>query len=45
MTNVEGTVSKTLPANKLFEANKVYDITANLTPRDYSDRKYYMWDA
>lgn len=45
VTNVEGTVSKTLPANKLFEANKVYDITANLTPRDYSDRKYYMWDA
>lgn len=45
VTNVEGAITKILPVNKLFEANKVYDVTADLTPRDYSDRKYYMWDA
>lgn len=45
VTFVEGFITKTLPAGKLFEANKVYDVTANLTPKDYSDRKYYMWDA
>jgi len=45
VTNVEGTITKTLPVNKNFEANKVYDVTANLTPKDYSDSKYYQWDA
>ena len=44
-TGVEGAITKTLPTGKLFEANKVYDVTANLTPTDYSDKKYYMWDA
>lgn len=47
-TEVEATITKTLTA-KNYEANKVYDVTANLTtdieiyrPRgDY----YYMWDA
>lgn len=45
VTNVEGFITKTLPVGKNYEANKVYDVTANLTPKDYSDRKYYMWDA
>ncbi|MBB3702386.1 hypothetical protein [Alloprevotella rava] len=45
VTNVEGVITKTLPVGKNYEANKVYDVTANLTPKDYSDRKYYMWDA
>lgn len=45
VTNVEGFITKTLPVGKNYEANKVYDVTANLTPKDYSDHKYYMWDA
>lgn len=44
VTQVEGAITKTLPVNQLFEANKVYDITANLTPTEYDD-KYYMWDS
>lgn len=40
VTNVEGTITKNLPADKLFEANKVYDVTANLTPKDYTSEYY-----
>ena len=39
---LEGTVTKTVNIN--CEAGMIYDITANLDPKDYSS-KYYMWDA
>lgn len=44
VTNIEGAVTKILSA-KNFEANKVYDITADLTVRNYDGSRYYMWDA
>ena len=43
-TNVEGAISQTLPSTN-FEAGKIYDVTANCTPTDYSINSYYMWDA
>ena len=43
-TNVEGTITKTLPS-KLYASNTYYDMTANLNVRDYDGTKYYMWDA
>ena len=42
-TNVEGTITKTLPS-KAYTSNTYYDMTANLNVRDY-DGIYYMWDA
>lgn len=39
---LEGTVTKTVNVN--CEPGMIYDITANLNPKDYSS-KYYMWDA
>ncbi|MBB3702419.1 hypothetical protein [Alloprevotella rava] len=40
VTKVEGVITKTLPVGKLFLANNVYDITANLTPKDYASEYY-----
>lgn len=40
---VEGTITKYVTIN--CEVGKIYDITANLAPKDYSSTKYYMWDA
>ena len=45
VTNVTGTLTKHIPAQK-YNANQVYDIRANLVPKDYSNEvKRYMWDA
>ena len=43
-TNVEGTITKTLPATA-YTSNTYYDMTANLNVRDYDGDHYYMWDA
>ena len=43
-TNVEGTITKTLPATA-YASNTYYDMTADLNVRDYDGTKYYMWDA
>ena len=43
-TNVEGTITKTLPATS-YASNTYYDMTANLNVRNYDGDKYYMWDA
>ena len=43
-TNVEGTITKILPATA-YASNTYYDMTANLNVRDYDGTKYYMWDA
>ena len=43
-TNVEGTITKTLPATA-YASNTYYDMTANLSVRNYDGDKYYMWDA
>ena len=43
-TNVEGTITKTLPATA-YASNTYYDMTANLNVRNYAGDKYYMWDA
>ena len=40
---VKGTVTKTFELN--CKAGKIYDIKAKLDPTDYSQKKYYMWDA
>ena len=45
VTNVTGTLTKHIPAQK-YNANQVYDIRANLVPKDYSEEvKGYQWDA
>ena len=43
-TNLEGTITKTLPATA-YTSNTYYDMTANLNVRDYDGDHYYMWDA
>ena len=43
-TNVEGTITKTLPATA-YASNTYYDMTANLNVRVYDGDHYYMWDA
>ena len=43
-TNVEGTITKTLPATA-YASNTYYDMTANLNVRNYDGDKYCMWDA
>lgn len=43
-TNVEGTITKILPATA-YASNTYYDMTANLNIRDYDGDHYYMWDA
>ena len=43
-TNVEGTITKTLPATA-YASNTYYDMTANLNIRNYDGDRYYMWDA
>ena len=43
-TNVEGTITKTLPTTA-YASNTYYDMTANLNVRDYDGDHYYMWDA
>ena len=46
MGGVEGTVTKTINTHT-YLANTVYPIEADLTLKDFSERKnqYYMWDA
>ena len=43
-TNVEGTITKTLPAT-VYASNTYYDMKANLNVKDYDGDHYYMWDA
>ena len=43
-TNVEGTITKTLPS-KAYASNTYYDMTANLNVKNYDGDHYYMWDA
>ena len=43
-TNVEGAITKTLPATA-YTSNTYYDMTANLNVRNYDGDHYYMWDA
>ncbi len=44
-TKVEGVITQTL-ALKQFKEGFSYDISANLTPKDYTvENKYYEWDA
>ena len=43
-TNVEGAITKTL-AQKKYDSNTYYDMTANLNVRDYDGDHYYVWDA
>ena len=43
-TNVEGTITKTLPATA-YASNTYYDMTALLDVKNYDGDKYYMWDA
>ena len=43
-TNVEGTITKTLPATT-YASNTYYDMTASLDVNNYLGDKYYMWDA
>ncbi|QUB60114.1 hypothetical protein J4861_03340 [Prevotella melaninogenica] len=43
-TNVEGIITKTLPATA-YASNTYYDMTANLNVRNYDGDHYYMWDA
>ena len=43
-TNVEGTITKTLPATA-YASNTYYDMTASLDVKNYDGDKYYMWDA
>ena len=43
-TNVEGTITKTLPATA-YASNTYYDMTAQLDVKNYEGDKYYMWDA
>ena len=44
VTNVEGTITKTLPSFN-YAKNTYYDMTANLNVKDYDGNHYYMWDA
>ena len=43
-TNVEGTITKTLPATA-YASNTYYDMTASLDVKNYDGDHYYMWDA
>ena len=43
-TNVEGAITKTLPATA-YASNTYYDMTASLDVKNYDGDKYYMWDA
>ena len=43
-TNVEGTITKILPATA-YASNTYYDMTAQLDVKNYDGDKYYMWDA
>ena len=43
-TNVEGTITKTLPSTA-YASNTYYDMTANLDVKNYDGDHYYMWDA
>ena len=43
-TDVEGTITKTLPATA-YASNTYYDMTANLNVKNYDGDHYYMWDA
>ena len=43
-TNVEGAITKTLPATA-YASNTYYDMTSNLNVRNYDGDPYYMWDA
>ena len=43
-TNVEGTITKTLPATA-YTSNTYYDMTASLDVKNYDGDHYCMWDA
>ena len=43
-TNVEGTITKTLPST-VYASNTYYDMKANLNVKNYDGDHYYMWDA
>ena len=43
-TNVEGTITKTLPATA-YASNTYYDMKADLNVKDYDGDHYYQWDA
>ena len=43
-TNVEGTITKTLPTTA-YVSNTYYDMTAQLDVKNYDGDHYYMWDA
>ena len=43
-TNVEGTITKTLPSTT-YASNTYYDMTVDLNIRYYDGDHYYMWDA
>ena len=44
VTNVKGTITKTLPATA-YASNTYYDMKANLNVKNYDGDHYYMWDA
>lgn len=44
VTNVEGTITKILSLFD-YKKNTFYDMTANLSMKDYDADHYYMWDA
>ena len=44
VTNVEGAITKTLPATA-YASNTYYDMKANLDVKNYDGDHYYMWDA
>lgn len=44
VTNVEGAITKTY-ASHYYQANSYYDLKANLKIEDYSQRRYWEWDA
>ena len=43
-TNVEGAITKTLPATA-YASNTYYDMKADLNVTNYDGDHYYMWDA
>ena len=44
VTNVEGTITKTLPTTA-YASNTYYDMTAQLDVKNYDGDHYYQWDA
>ena len=42
-TTKEGVITKTVSAN--FKENTIYDIKADLVPKDYTQQRYWEWNA